>query len=348
MSAPASPSRLPAVLGRWPGRNHEGVLAIVLLVIVVVMTVASPNFLSVDTLFSVIRSSTVPLVFALGVLLVLISGGIDVSFPAIAVFAAYGAVSWSVLWGTDLGIVGYFALALAVGAVLGLVNGVFIAGFRLPTLIVTLGTAGLFRGAVLTFVGATYIAQLPASLAGQSTKALVRVTTDAGATFIHVLTIPVIVVTLLIAWVLNRTMFGRAVYAIGGDAEAARRIGIPVRRHQMTLYAVVGALAAFGGMIFTIQGQAADPQMLTGIELDTIAAVVIGGASIFGGRGSVLGTVLGVVLVQVINNSLVLIGVPTAWQRATVGLMLLLGVGTQALAARRPRRTTSTWAEVAA
>lgn len=101
---------------------------------------------------------------------------------------------------------------------------------------------------------------------------------------------------------------------------------------------LVGALAAFGGMVFMIQGQAADPQMLIGIELDTIAAVVLGGASIFGGRGSVLGTVLGVLLVQVINNSLVLVGVPTAWQRATVGLLLLLGVGAQAWAGRRPRR----------
>ena len=143
---------------------------------------------------------------------------------------------------------------------------------------------------------------------------------------------------MLIALGLKHTMFGRAAYAIGGDPEAARRVGIPVQRTQVVLYVLVGALAAFGGMVFMIQGQAADPQMLISIELDTIAAVVLGGASIFGGRGSVLGTVLGVLLVQVINNSLVLVGVPTAWQRATVGLLLLLGVGAQAWAGRRPRR----------
>ena len=121
-------------------------------------------------------------------------------------------------------------------------------------------------------------------------------------------------------------------------------IGLEIKREVLVgelsspRQAALPVIAAFGGMVFMIQGQAADPQMLIGIELDTIAAVVLGGASIFGGRGSVLGTVLGVLLVQVINNSLVLVGVPTAWQRATVGLLLLLGVGAQAWVGRRPRR----------
>jgi simple sugar transport system permease protein len=348
MSAPARSLRRWPWLSRWPGRNNEGYLAALLVLVVGVMSVVSPAFLSVHTLFSVIRGATVPWIFAMGVLLVLVSGGIDVSFPAIAVFAAYSAVAVTTARGVDAGLFGTFALAMAVGCVLGLVNGVLIARFRLPTLIVTLGTAGFFRGAMITFVGATYIAQLPRSLAEQSTRSLIAVNTEAGTTFVHVLVVPVLILILLIAWGLKRTMFGRTAYAIGGDPEAARRVGIPVQRTQIVLYVLVGALAAFGGMVFTIEGQAADPQMLMGIELDTIAAVVLGGASIFGGRGSVLGTVLGVLLVQVINNSLVLVGVPTAWQRATVGLLLLIGVGAQAFAGRRPRRSTASGSPVPA
>jgi simple sugar transport system permease protein len=150
--------------------------------------------------------------------------------------------------------------------------------------------------------------------------------------------IPVAVVTVLIALMLGRTMFGRSIYAIGGDTEAARRVGIRVVRTQVWLYVLVGALAAFGGVIYVILGRNANPQSLVGTELDIIAAVVLGGASIFGGRGSVLGTVLGVVLVQLINNNLVLLGIPSTWQRATVGVLLLFGVSVQALGGNRGAR----------
>ena len=119
-----------------------------------------------------------------------------------------------------------------------------------------------------------------------------------------------VVLCLFVAWLLGRTMFGRAVYAIGGDPEAARRAGFRVARTQLTVYVLVGMMAALGGLVFVIMGRSASPQDLVGGELDIIAAVVLGGASIFGGRGSVLGTVLGVLLVQVINNSLILAGRP--------------------------------------
>ena len=137
---------------------------------------------------------------------------------------------------------------------------------------------------------------------------------------------------------LKSTMFGRGIYAIGGDPEAARRAGFPVVRIQIVLYVLVGMMAAIGGVMNVILSRNANPQDLVGNELDIIAAVVLGGASIFGGRGSVLGTVLGVLLVQLINNSLLLMGVPTAWQRAAVGLLLIVGVGIQALSARRASR----------
>jgi simple sugar transport system permease protein len=333
-----SASARSSALHRLRGRNNEGVLLVTLLGLVVVMSLANPVFFSVPTFFAILRSAIVPLIFALGVLLVIISGGIDVSFAAIAVFAAYSTVRFAEGGSIDGGLVGAFAVALALGALLGLLNGAVIARFRLPTLIVTLGTQTIFKGVLFTYVGSRYIADLPPSMASLSTTNLLEVTTGTGSAYLHAMVIPAVLLAVLLAWVLRSTMFGRSVYAIGGDLEAARRAGFRVVRTQVLIYVAVGMMAAVGGMAHMIMGRSASPQDLVGGELDIIAAVVLGGASIFGGRGSVLGTVLGVLLVQVINNSLILAGVPSAWQRAAVGVLLLAGVGVQALAARRAAR----------
>jgi simple sugar transport system permease protein len=324
------------VLRRLRGANNEGVLVAVILVVMIAMSLASPAFLTPGTFFGLVRSSLVPLIFALGVLLVMISGGIDVSFPAIAIFAAYTTVAWSSENSFDPTLVGIFVIAIVIGALWGLLNGVVIARFRLPTLIVTLGTQGIIKGILLTYIGSAYISasRLPPSVAEAADAHLVDVP---GAGYLHAMMVPVVVIVAVVWWMLKYTTFGRSIYAIGGDIEAARRVGIRVVRTQVLLYVLVGALAAVGGVIFVILGKNANPQSLVGTELDIIAAVVLGGASIFGGRGSVLGTVLGVLLVQLINNNLVLIGVPSTWQRAAVGVLLLIGVSVQALAALRSR-----------
>lgn len=324
------------LMWRLRGANNEGLLVAVILIVVVAMSLASPAFFTANTFFALVRSSMVPLIFALGVLLVMISGGIDVSFPAIAIFAAYTTVKWSMDASFDPGLVVIFVVAMVVGGLLGLLNGVVIARFRLPTLIVTLGTQTIYKGVLLTYVGSVYISasDLPASITGAD----VHLVDIAGGGYLHFMIIPVLLVTLLIAWMLKYTLFGRSIFAIGGDTEAARRVGIKVVRTQVWLYVLVGALAAFGGIIYVVLGKNANPQSLVGTELDIIAAVVLGGASIFGGRGSVMGTVLGVVLVQLINNNLVLVGIPSTWQRAAVGLLLIFGVTVQALGAMRARR----------
>lgn len=324
-------------LARLRGANNEGLLVAVIVLVAVAMSIASPAFFTPGTFFALVRSSMVPLIFALGVLLILISGGIDVSFPAIAIFAAYTTVRWSVDGNLDPGIVVIFCIAMAVGALLGLLNGVVIARFRLPTLIVTLGTQSIYKGVLLTYIGSLYISAsgLPKSITRVSDVHIVDVP---GGGYLHFMIIPVVLVAVLIAWMLRWTLFGRSIYAIGGDTEAARRVGIRVVRTQIWLYTLVGALAAFGGLAFVILGKNANPQSIVGTELDIIAAVVLGGASIFGGRGSVVGTALGVVLVQLINNNLVLVGIPSTWQRAAVGMLLLLGVSVQAIGRVRSRK----------
>lgn len=317
------------------GSNNEGVLAAVLVVLIVAMSLVSPSFFTVGTLFAVIRSSIVPVIFALAVLIVIISGGIDVSFAAIAIFAAYTTVKVSGAGGSTASLVVLTLLALAIGAVLGLVNGGLIARFRLPTLIVTLGTQSIFKGALLAYIGSRYIAALPPSMDRAGKHDLITSHSGGSPVSVSLMVLVPILLTAFVWWLLRNTMFGRGVYAIGGDIEAARRAGFRVIRSQLLVYVVVGMLAATGGVVYVILGRNANPQDLVGSELDIIAAVVLGGASIFGGRGSVGGTLLGVLLVQLINNSLLLVGVPTAWQRAAVGALLVIGVGVQAAAAKR-------------
>lgn len=322
-------------LDRLRGRNNEGVLALTILVVVVVMTLVNPDFFSVSTLFAILRNSLVETVFALGVLIVIVSGGIDVSFPVIGIFAGYTTIVLAQAGHFDPGVAGAFVVALVIGSLLGLVNGGLIARFGLPTLIVTLGTQGVFRGVLLAYVGSKYIAELPASIAELSTTDLLVHQQGGAAARLHVFIVPVVALCLAVHWLLQRTMFGRGVYALGGDAESARRAGFPVVRLQLTIYALVGLMAGIAGIMHVTLSRNANPYELAGTELDIIAAVVLGGASILGGRGSVLGTVLGVVLISVIKNSLILMGVPGTWQRTAVGVLLVAGVAVQALGARR-------------
>lgn len=334
MSNP-TPSGLGSLLERFRGANNEGILFLVLTALVVTIGILNPVFFSTSTLFSIMRGAIVPLILALAVLIVMISGGIDVSFVAIAIFAGYTAVVIAQAGGSDPGLFVVIAISIFFGLLLGAFNGFVISLFRLPTLIVSLGTQSLFKGVLLAYVGSKYIANLPPSMDSVATTNILSIPQEQGVANLHVLVIPVIIIAIIVAWVLKRTMFGRAVYALGGDLEAARRAGFPVVRTQFYIYMLAGVLSAIGGWFHVTLGRAANPQDLVGNELDVLAAVVLGGASVFGGRGSVFGTVLGVLLIQVINNSLILAGVPTSWQRTAVGVLLLIGVGVQALSARK-------------
>jgi simple sugar transport system permease protein len=329
-------------VGRLRGSNNEGVLVLAIAILAIIVSLFSPSFWSGATLLNIGTNSLENVVFAMGVLIVIISGGIDVSFMAIGIFAGYTVIVLgnATGLGAESAAAG-FAIAVVIGLVLGLLNAIAIAGLRLPTLIATLGTAGIIRGFMLAFIGRKVVPDYPPGIASLSTTYLY---TDHAAieTRLSVLIVLSVAICILTSLVLRYTMVGRGIFALGDDAESARRAGFPVTRLKVIIYLLAGAFAGIAGMMHVTQVRLANPYELYGGELDVIAAVVLGGASIFGGKGSVSGTILGVVLIALIKNSLILLGVPGAWQRAAVGALLLIGVSAQAISiANRRRRGTN-------
>ena len=313
--------------------RNETALIIAIIVLSLIIGIKSPEFFTLANLFAIFRSSFVQLIFPLGVLIVIISGGIDISFPAVGIFAGYTAVvlMQRFEWNPE-NLLLPIALAIIIGTILGAINSIAIATFGIPTLIATLGTSGIFRGLMLTFIGSSFISDIPIALDKFATADLLKIQPEEGTLArLHVLIIPVAILTILISLLLTRTMFGRSVYALGGGVEATRRLGISVKRTQAKIYMLVGGLSGLAGILYVSLQRKANPYDLTGSELDIIAAVVLGGASIMGGYGTVFGTVLGVLLISLIKGNLILLGVSGSWQRAAVGALLIIGITVQAL-----------------
>jgi simple sugar transport system permease protein len=324
-------------------KRNETLVALVLVAFSIATGLSDPSFFSVANLFDLLRAATVPGIFAIGVLVVLLAGGIDVSFTAVAAFSMYSATLWLANSGLELHWSLVMLLAMLLGLLLGLVNAVFIGIFRLPTLIVTLGTLSLFRGSLLTFVGTDLISNLPPSMRQFSRAALFRFVDAEGIRYTLPLAFLFLVAVVLITWfILYRTMLGRAMFAYGGNPEAASRAGFNTTRLQFFVYSYVGLLAGLAGMIHASLARVANPFDLVGLELNVIAAVVLGGASITGGRGTITGTLLGVLLITLISNSLITLGIPSTWQRVVVGLLILLGTGVPAYRELRGRRNALT------
>jgi len=275
-------------LGDIAGRE-SGAL-IVLLVAVGALTLASPDFLTGNNLANLARQVAIFGILAIGQLFVILTGGIDLSVGSI--LGLSGAVTAQLLVG-GMPIVPAILIGVIVGGVLGLANGVLITRFKLPPFIATLGMLGIARGIVLVITNANTIQGLPEGFQ-----------TIANGTIVGIPNLLIIfVVITAIAWfVLGRTVFGRYVYSVGSNPEAARLAGVPVAVVTTAVYVISGVLAAVGGVLLTSRLGAGVPTAGTGFELQAIAACVIGGASLSGARGSAIGAVCGALIIGLLNN----------------------------------------------
>jgi simple sugar transport system permease protein len=324
-----------ASLPRLPLRRHETLLAVVITVMVVVLSFATDTFLTIRNLSDLLTANAFMAIAAAGLVVVLVSGGIDISFAAIASVAQYAAILITVRYGGTW--LTLMALAALVGALLGSVNALVIRQSGLKSIIVTIATLNIFFGFLMFATGGKYISTLPGWF---STGVNIFEYVDADE-MIHSINLQMIgiVLAFLLSWaLLSKTSLGRQIYAVGGNADAARRIGFDLFMINLVAFSYMGALAGVAAVIQAQLTQQVIPSSLVGRELDVLAAVVLGGASLAGGRGTVLGTILGVALLSILQNGLILLGVSSYWLQAFVGGVIICAVIVTALEGQGTRR----------
>ena len=278
----------------------------------------SPVFLTNDNLLQVLLQASVNTIVALGMTFVIITAGIDLSVGSTAALA--GMVAATAMKTGMLGVVLPWPAAVAVGiltgVLVGLTNGLLIAGLKITPFIVTLGTLSVVRGLTLIYSEGRPVFGFPEgfnALAGR----IGPVPTP----------VPIAAALTLLSWlVLRYTRLGEYTYAIGGNEEATRLAGVPVDRYKTAVYVLSGAFAATAGIVLTARLRTAEPNAASGYELDAIAATVMGGTSLFGGEGGVVGTVVGALIIATLRNGLNLLNVQAYYQQLAIGLVIILAV----------------------
>ncbi len=330
-TSPATPdlaptSQPPAAEPRGPGRISRAAtwatrfgIMLALVVLCVGLSFASPYFLTRGNIINVLRQTSINGILALGMTLVIISGGIDLSVGSILAFAGMVAASLATRMNdhTPANLALVVGAALLAGLGIGLVNGFVVAKLAIPPFVVTLGMLSVARG--LTYIYSD----------GQPIPNLGGTFLDLGRGLVFGVPVPVLIFAAVVAlsWlVLAKTSFGRYVYAVGGNERSALTSGIRTKRIILAVYVISGLLAALGGVILTARTTSGLPQAGVAYELDAIAAVVIGGTSLSGGIGSPVGSMLGALIIGVINNGLDLLGVSSYYQQVIKGAIIVLAV----------------------
>ena len=292
-------------------KNRELSAFFAIVALFAVLVALNPAYFSLQTLAMIFASSQILCLLALGATLVMLTRNIDVSVGSTV---GLSAIAVGVALNNGYGLATAIAFALAIGALAGAFNGLLVVGLRIPAIVATLGTLGLYRGVMLLWTGGKWIEGLPDSLKSLSEPA-----------FIGVSPLGWLVLALLLAggWLLSRTDFGRDFYAVGDNLAAARQLGVAVNRTRMLAFTLNGMLAACAGIVFAAQIGFVPNQTGSGLEMKAIAACVLGGISLLGGTGTLLGAFLGAFFLTQIDTVLVLFRLPAWWNDFIAGLVLL-------------------------
>ncbi|HEY0209765.1 ABC transporter permease [Acerihabitans sp.] len=320
-------------------KARETLLLILIILFSIAIALINPAFLSLDNIASLLKSYTVLGIFALGVLLVLLSGGFDVSFTAIAQVAQYAVVYWFLQANLD-NIYLAILCSMAIGAVMGLLNGVIIYYFKITAIIVTIATNSLFYGLLYVVTQGDLIYDIPPSFLGLAELKILPLQAANGSLYgISFVTCLWFLLAIILHFFLRHTRLGRSVYAVGGNALSAERVGFNLKKTTLFIYTLVGAISGFASIVQVSIVQTVIPNSIVGSELQVIAAVVLGGASVTGGRGTVPGTLLGVLLFAILSNSLTLLKVSPYYYNVFTGLVILISVAANALQVIKQRRS---------
>ncbi|MBG6241667.1 MAG: ABC transporter permease [Candidatus Symbiopectobacterium sp. Dall1.0] len=307
--------------------RHEIWLALLILVLFIGLAWRSDEFLTLGNLYDLVNNYAMLTILACGLFMVLISGGIDISFPAMAIIAQYVMV----LILRDIGgnfVVAYL-IAGGVGILLGSVNAILVNRLRVPSIIITISTLNIFYGLLLWFSKGVWLYDFPTWF--ESGFMLFKYTDADG--YDYGLGLPMLTmfaVLALTAFIMNVTTVGRKIYALGGNRESASRLGFSVLLMQWFVYGYMGLMSGVAGVVQSWTVRTVAPDSLLGYELTVLAAVVLGGTSLVGGRGTLIGTVLGVILLAVLQNGLNLLGVSSYWQTLITGIIIVVSISATA------------------
>ncbi|NTU79880.1 MAG: ABC transporter permease [Chloroflexales bacterium] len=310
-------------------RRHESYVFAVLVAFSLIVAAVNPGFLTLENLFDLLKSYAMLGILAVGVLVVLIAGGIDISFTAVATVAVYTTMILITRYGGNILIA--FGLSSLIGLTLGLVNAVIIYTFRIPSIITTIATLNIYYGLLTVVSGGKWISILPAWFRDFAAIRVFTLTNAGGAPYgLSIMSLIWLAVVVLVWGVLRYTLVGRGIYALGGSPTSARRAGFNLLALHLFVYGLMGGLAGLAGLIQALLVQTVAPNALVGKELDVLAAVVLGGASLSGGSGTLTGTLLGVALVAVLSNGLTMMRVPSSWYGVCIGLVIIASVSLSA------------------
>jgi ribose/xylose/arabinose/galactoside ABC-type transport system permease subunit len=307
-------------------RRPEAGVVLVILALGAFLSIANPKFLSIGNIMNIAKNYSDIGIGAVGMTLVLLTGGIDLSVASNMALGGLVTAFALTSWGLPIPIA--MLLGVASGGVIGAVSGILIQRLRLPPFIATLGMLGVARGIV---VGTT---------SGMGVSGLPKEFLSIGQGYIGVVPVPVIVmiiVALVVGLFLATHLWGTYIYSIGGNETAARLTGLPVARVKIFVYVACGLLGSLAGVLVVSRLGVSLPGQSLGYELQVIAAAVIGGVSLTGGRGTILGAVLGAMIIGLIQNALVLLTVPPYWQQSFIGGIIILAAVIDILRDRRSR-----------
>jgi ribose ABC transporter, permease protein len=293
---------------------------IALIILMAVITIINSNFLTANNLLNLLLQVTSNALIAFGMTFVILTGGIDLSVGSIL---ALSSALTAGLLGSGMPVTLAILISLILGCILGMMNGLLISYGKLAPFIVTLATMTIFRGATLVYTNGNPITK------GLSDTFLFQFLGQGyivGIPFPVIIMFIVFIVFIVLYVLLHKTAFGKSVYAIGGNEKAAYISGVKLNKVKIIIYSISGIMASISGLIITSRLSSAQPTAGASYEMDAIAAVVLGGTSLSGGKGRILGTLIGALIIGVLNNGLNIIGVSAFWQQVVKGVVILIAV----------------------
>lgn len=319
--------------------SHEAYVLGFILVFAVIIALVNPSFFTLENLFDLLKSNSLTGIFAIGMLFVLISGGIDLSFTATATITGYITALLLLNAADKMNIWLIFLIAAVIGTLLGMVNALVIYFFKIPPIITTIAIQNIYYGVLTVLSQGKWLYGFPDWFKKFSETNLFSLPRGDGTSYGFSAIILIWFGLMLIAWfILRFTILGRSLYAMGGSAASAQRAGFDLLKLNIFVYSFMGLMAGIASVIQAMLVQTVAPNSLVGKELDTIAAVILGGASLMGGKGTVFGAMLGVALIAIMSNGITLMHVPASYYKVIIGLVILISVAASAYRQRASAR----------